>query len=56
MNRVFVDTSALYALLVTSDEKHARARATFESLRVRDAALVTTSYYWTCSWIGDAKA
>jgi len=44
VNRVFVDTSALYALLVTSDEKHARARATFDSFRVRDAALVTTSY------------
>lgn len=44
MNPVFVDTSAIYALLVASDAFHARARDVFETLRTRDSKLVTTSY------------
>lgn len=44
MSQVFVDTSALYALLVASDRNHARARSAFETLRTREAALVTSSY------------
>jgi predicted nucleic acid-binding protein len=41
---VFVDTSALYALLVESDANHSRARSAFESLQRREAALVSSSY------------
>ena len=39
---VFVDTSALFALLDEDDANHARARATFDRLRRRE--LVTHSY------------
>ncbi len=41
---VFVDTSAVLALLVPSDRAHAEARAVFERLRARERPLVTTSY------------
>lgn len=44
MNRVFVDTSALYALLVASDEAHDWARRAFARLAARAAALTTSSY------------
>ena len=44
MSAVFVDTSALLALLARSDRAHQRAVAVFESLRGREARLVTTSY------------
>ena len=44
MSRVFVDTSALFALLVKSDANHLRARSAFESLRQREATLVSSSY------------
>ncbi len=44
MSRVFVDTSALYALLDAGDASHRRARALFQRLREREALLVTTSY------------
>jgi predicted nucleic acid-binding protein len=44
VNAVFVDTSAIYALLVVTDEFHPRARDTFSALRARDARLMTTSY------------
>ncbi|MDW7711325.1 MAG: PIN domain-containing protein [Deferrisomatales bacterium] len=44
MSRVFVDTSAIVALLVSSDEAHERAVAAFAGLRRRLASLVTTSY------------
>lgn len=44
MSRVFVDTSALYALLDAGDASHAKARRGFERLRQREALLVTTSY------------
>jgi len=44
MTRVFVDTSAIIALLVDSDSAHASARVAFESLSVRQAPLLSTSY------------
>lgn len=44
MSGVFVDTSALYALLCSEDRAHPRARAAFAALRKRDATLVTSSY------------
>lgn len=44
MIRVFVDTSALLALLNPRDELHARARRVFEALRTQEAGLVTTSF------------
>ena len=44
MSRVFVDTSAVYALLVASDANHHRAVRVFEQLQSRGAPLVTTSY------------
>jgi predicted nucleic acid-binding protein len=43
-SRVFVDTSAAYALLDAGDASHARARRAFLLLREREALLVTTSY------------
>ena len=44
MNEVFVDTSALYALLVESDGKHRAARTAAQSLHNQDARLVTSSF------------
>ncbi len=44
MSRVFVDTSALLALLNPHDTAHKRARAAFERLATASDALVTTSY------------
>ena len=44
MNRVFLDTSAAYALLVASDQNHGRAARTFGDLRLREAGIATTSY------------
>jgi predicted nucleic acid-binding protein len=44
MSEVFVDTSALMALLVKSDANHPRALRLFERLRERKSLLVTTSY------------
>jgi predicted nucleic acid-binding protein len=44
LSPVFVDTSALIALLVSSDEHHERAVRTFRSLASQDAKLVATSY------------
>jgi predicted nucleic acid-binding protein len=44
MSRVFVDTSALYALLISSDKNHAHAARVFRSLQARTATLLTTSY------------
>lgn len=44
MSRVYVDTSALFALLVKNDANHTRARAAFEKLRTREATLVCSSY------------
>ncbi len=44
MSQVFVDTSAVLALLNPADEMHPDARRAFEHLRSRRAGLVTTSY------------
>ncbi len=44
MSQVFVDTSAVLALLSASDAMHARARRVFARLREREANLLTTSY------------
>ena len=44
MSRVFIDTSAIFALLVPSDEAHEKAARVFDRLRAREATLVTTSY------------
>jgi uncharacterized protein len=44
MSQVFVDTSALYALLVRSDDRHGDARRAFARLMADEAVLVTSSY------------
>ena len=44
MNDVFVDTSALYALLVETDDNHKAARSAAPSLRDQGASLVTSSF------------
>jgi uncharacterized protein len=44
MSQVFVDTSALYALLVRSDDRHGEARRAFARLKSDEAVLVTSSY------------
>jgi uncharacterized protein len=44
LSRVFVDTSALLALLNPDDSSHRRARTAFDRLAASKAALTTTSY------------
>ena len=44
MSRVFVDTSAIMALLIAGDEHHTRARRSFDRLQATDTELVSTSY------------
>lgn len=44
MTLVFVDTSALYALLDASDERHDRARAAWLGLAEQKDSLITSSY------------
>ncbi len=44
MSHVFVDTSAAYALLVRSDDRHGQARRVFARLMADGAPLVTSSY------------
>lgn len=44
MSGVFVDTSAVLALLVPSDRAHGEASSLFERLSRAQAPLVTTSY------------
>lgn len=44
MNRVFIDTSAILALLIGSDKTHGQAKKAFDSLSARQAILTTTSY------------
>lgn len=44
MSRVFLDTSAAFALLVASDNNHSHAVAAFRALQGRSATLVTTAY------------
>ena len=41
---VFVDTSALYALLVRTEDNHSEVSAAFRDLLERGRALVTTNY------------
>lgn len=41
---IFVDTSALYALLDSGDASHARARATWSRVREPRIPLVSTNY------------
>lgn len=41
---VLVDTSAFYALLSESDQRHGRARAVWSRLREEKERLVTTNY------------
>lgn len=44
MIQVFLDTSAVLALLNPKDEHHAKSRRAFETLRIRQAGLLTTSF------------
>ena len=44
MTAVFIDTSALYALLVSTDRWHRSALHTMRGLRRLDAQLITTSH------------
>jgi predicted nucleic acid-binding protein len=44
VSAVFVDTSAIYALLVVTDAFHPQARGAFADLRASNARLLTTSY------------
>jgi len=44
LSAVFADTSALFALLVATDENHRRAELAFRGLEQRRAPLLTTSY------------
>lgn len=46
-HRVFVDTSALLALMNRDDRAHSAARTTFEALERSRTVLVTTSYVLT---------
>ena len=42
--KVFVDTSALYALMVREDAHHRATQACFEQLRFAEATLTSTNY------------
>jgi len=42
--RVYVDTSALYPILVRNDEDHSAAISTLKLLRTEDAELLTSNY------------
>jgi predicted nucleic acid-binding protein len=44
LNAVLADTSALFALLVATDDNHARAARAFERLAEGKVPLVTTNY------------
>jgi predicted nucleic acid-binding protein len=44
VSTVFVDTSAVLALLVATDVHHKRAQRAFTQLAVEEARLMTTSY------------
>ena len=44
MSSVYLDTSAIYALLVPEDDEHERSRAILAFLDQMDAELVTSSY------------
>ena len=57
---VFVDTSAIYALLVENDENHAAARSWAMSLQQQDARLFTSPFVLLkrppCCRLGSASA
>jgi len=42
--KAFVDTSALYALMLPEDRHHQAAQACFEQLRLTEASLISTNY------------
>lgn len=42
--KVFVDTSALYALMVAEDLNHQAVQSCFEQLKFAEAALISTNY------------
>jgi predicted nucleic acid-binding protein len=44
VSRIFADTSGLFALLVSSDANHAKAKRAFRTLEARQAHLLTSSY------------
>lgn len=44
MNGVFVDTSAVYAVLDADDAGHTTAKATWSELLVSDSSLITSNY------------
>ena len=44
MSRVFVDTSAIMALLVSTEDNHPKAQNVFNRLEVTQASLYMTSY------------
>jgi predicted nucleic acid-binding protein len=44
VSKVFVDTSAIYALLSRTDRGHQRIRTTFERLKAEEAEIITPSY------------
>lgn len=44
MKRVFVDTSAIYALTIRTDANHEIARSVLASLRSKESSLVTSSF------------
>ncbi len=44
MRTVFVDTSAIYALLVAEDDEHEHARSVLESLDAANVKLVSSSF------------
>ena len=42
--KAFVDTSALYALMIPEDAHYQAAQACFEQLRLTEASLISTNY------------
>lgn len=44
MTRVFIDTSAVLALVNPDDEQHTAARQAFQGLSASSSTLITTSY------------
>ena len=44
MSRVFVDTSAIMALLVSTEDNHLKAQNVFNKLEITQASLYMTSY------------
>jgi predicted nucleic acid-binding protein len=44
LTRVFLDTSALYAVVVVNDVNHGRAAQVFHELARAQSSLITSSY------------